>query len=315
MKPSAQLPPGKRGSVIRMAGDLPIFDDAFLSPLLDQVSDGVAVAAPGPWRLVYASPTLANWLGKPVAELRGRPLEDIFGVDSRAKVLELADKVFQGAAPKASMIGDLQSDPATIGAADVRFCRLAAGEKALLGVVIRRTVAPPHVAAATAERRDPLTGLADREFLLGRLAALLHGERASDKHFAVLFIDLDNFKQVNDAHGHLMGDRVLREVARRLSGCVRDGDHVVRFGGDEFVVLAEEVAGPSEIEPIIRRIQTALAKPIALPEGEFTLSLSIGAAEATPDHHSPDDLLRDADRAMYAIKRAQNADGTFPAAG
>jgi diguanylate cyclase (GGDEF)-like protein len=149
-----------------------------------------------------------------------------------------------------------------------------------------------------------LTGLADREYLLRRMSALLRGERAADRQFAVLFVDLDNFKQVNDAHGHLMGDRVLREVARRLVGCVRDGDSVVRFGGDEFVVLVEGVAGPTEIEPIVGRIHAALQQPIALPEGEFTLSLSIGAAIASPDHLSPEDLLQAADRAMYAAKRA-----------
>ena len=301
--------------MITVVSDLPSFDDALLRPLLDQVSDGVAVAVPGPWRLLYVSRTLAGWLGKSADVLRGTLLENLFDPACRAEVLELADRVSQGAAPKATMIGHLQSDGAKIGAADVCFCRVLTGDHALLGVVVRRGAASPHAAAATAERRDPLTGLADREFLLQRLAALLHGERSRDKQFAVLFIDLDNFKQVNDAHGHLMGDRVLHEVARRLSGCVRDGDHVVRFGGDEFVVLVEEVTGPSEIEPIIRRIQAALARPIALPEGEFTLSLSIGVAEALPDHHSPEDLLRDADRAMYAAKRAQNAAGTFPTVG
>ena len=74
-------------------------------------------------------------------------------------------------------------------------------------------------------------------------SALLKGDRAADRQFAVLFIDLDDFKQVNDAHGHLVGDRVLVEVARRLAGCVRTGDLIVRFGGDEFVALVANVAG------------------------------------------------------------------------
>ena len=78
---------------------------------------------------------------------------------------------------------------------------------------------------------------------------------------------------------------------------------MVRFGGDEFVLLVEGVAGPKEIEPVVRRIQAALANPIALPEGEFTLSVSIGVAQASPDHESPEELLQAADRAMYAAKR------------
>ena len=281
--------------------ELPSLDESVLGPLLDRVSDGIAVAAPGPWRLVYASRTLAERLGTSADELRGRPLEDLLNPDSRAEALELAELVYQGTLASAGIAG-------------VEFCRIVADEQTLLGVVIRRETSAADATPAAAERRDPLTGLRDRQFLMLRLAALLRGERLGDHQFAVLFVDLDNFKLVNDANGHLMGDRVLREVARRLSGCVRDGDHVVRFGGDEFVVLVERVSGASEIEPIIRRIHAALEKPIALPESEFTLSLSIGVAVASPDHHSPDDLLRDADRAMYAAKRERNGARPFPAA-
>jgi diguanylate cyclase (GGDEF)-like protein len=290
--------------------NLPSFDHSTLIPLLEQLSDGVAVAAPNPWRIVFANPTLAHWLRQPADQLRDKPLESIFPPDTRAELCELADRVSQGAASDVAMIGRLQAEGADFRPADIRICRLVAGEQPLLGIVVRRTDASPQTDAATAERRDPLTALPDREFLLRRLAALLRGQRAAaDRRFAVLFVDLDNFKQVNDAHGHLMGDRVLREVARRLSRCVRDADDVVRFGGDEFVVLVEGVSGAGEIQSIVARIHAALEKPIALPEGEFTLSLSIGVAEASPEYHSPEDLLRDADRAMYAAKRRHDAAG------
>jgi diguanylate cyclase (GGDEF)-like protein len=152
-------------------------------------------------------------------------------------------------------------------------------------------------------RRDPLTGLHDRAFLLARLQALLQGERPADHHFAVLFVDLDNFKQINDFYGHLVGDGVLVEVARHLSHCVREEDYVVRFGGDEFVVLIEGIADKRDIQPVIDRIHDALEEPIALPAGEFRLSVSIGAAEASPEFQSPEALLAAADRAMYASKQ------------
>jgi diguanylate cyclase (GGDEF)-like protein len=151
---------------------------------------------------------------------------------------------------------------------------------------------------------DALTGLPDRSFLLSKLAELTSGERAADRQFAVLFVDLDNFKQVNDAHGHLVGDRVLSVVSRRLSDSIRDGDYVVRYGGDEFVLLVDRITTPSEVEPVVSRIHLVLAEPISLPEGDFTLSASIGAALATPEDRRPEDLLAAADRAMYAAKRA-----------
>jgi diguanylate cyclase (GGDEF)-like protein len=135
------------------------------------------------------------------------------------------------------------------------------------------------------------------------LSELLSGDRSADRQFAVVFVDLDNFKEVNDSHGHLLGDRVLCEAAWRLCNCVREGDHVVRFGGDEFILLLEHVSAPTDIDLITSRIRMVLAEPIALPDDKVTLSVSIGVAKATPDHRTPDDLLNEADRAMYASKR------------
>ncbi|MEX0611596.1 MAG: diguanylate cyclase [Pirellulales bacterium] len=286
--------------------DLPAFDESVLWPLLDQITDGVAVAAPRPWRLLYANSTLAKWFGKTTDELRGSPLEKLFTSDTCARLLELAKTVGEGTSAHGEMKVAAELNGVRHGLLDVRLYRLKAGKQPMLGLILRRAPQRPHAELPTAERIDPLTGLPDRQFLFTRLASLLQGERSSDSQFAVLFVDLDNFKQVNDEYGHLMGDRVLREVARRLMGCLREGDVVVRFGGDEFVVLLERVAGQHDIEPVVRRIHTALARPIALPEGEFTLSLSVGIAQRSPDHHSPEDLLRDADRAMYAAKRRRD---------
>jgi diguanylate cyclase (GGDEF)-like protein len=117
-------------------------------------------------------------------------------------------------------------------------------------------------------------------------------------------VDLDNFKQVNDAHGHLVGDGVIREVARRMTDCVRDQDCVVRFGGDEFVVILERVHGLEEVQRVIGRLRCALRQPIALPNGEVQLSASVGSAISTPECRTPEELLTAADRDMYASKRA-----------
>jgi len=162
------------------------------------------------------------------------------------------------------------------------------------------SVAAPRAGGQT----DPLTGLADRAFLMDRLTSLVEGERSRDHQCAVLFVDVDGFKQVNDAHGHLVGDRVLCEVARRLAECVRSDDHVARYGGDEFVVLLEHVSGRGEIQPVVDRIGAAFDRPVELPQGSVRLTVSVGVAKAEPHGQTADQLLDAADRAMYAAKRA-----------
>jgi diguanylate cyclase len=157
--------------------------------------------------------------------------------------------------------------------------------------------------SAATGQYDPLTGLANRSMLMSRLSTLLAGERSADERFAVLFIDLDNFKSVNDLHGHLAGDRVLCEAARRLERTTREVDQVFRYGGDEFVVVVEQVENWEEFEPVIARIHAALADPIAIPGGTIELSASVGVAEAMADFRTPDDLIAAADRSMYAAKR------------
>ena len=150
---------------------------------------------------------------------------------------------------------------------------------------------------------DPLTGLADRGVILDKLSRIIHGDRLEDRRCAVLFVDVDGFKQVNDVYGHLVGDRVLCEVARRL-GRLRARDCVARFGGDEFLVLLERIGGRDEIDSVVRRVQTAFVRPIVLPQGEVTLGVSVGAARAGENGNSPEALIDAADRAMYAAKRA-----------
>ncbi len=147
---------------------------------------------------------------------------------------------------------------------------------------------------------DPLTGLPNRRLFEERLDAAV-SRAQTGTGYAVLMLDLDDFKAVNDSYGHEIGDEVLRVVARRVARCLRAGDLVARLGGDEFVVLVEDNADPSASQQLAHRIVTALSEPIALGDLVITAGVSIGIALGSAD---TDAFVREADQAMYAAKTA-----------
>jgi diguanylate cyclase (GGDEF)-like protein len=156
-------------------------------------------------------------------------------------------------------------------------------------------------------RHDALTGLPNRTVLLERLEHALRRGRRSDRMAAVLFADLDQFMSVNDMHGHHVGDELLVAVAERLTGQLRPGDTLVRLSGDEFVVLCEELTERLEVDAIAARIGAAVAEPFFLSSGKVNMTASIGLAVANQGTHFPEDLLHDADLAMYQVKRKGGA--------
>lgn len=149
---------------------------------------------------------------------------------------------------------------------------------------------------------DQLTGLANRRLFIDRLdQALRRAERRAGLT-AVLFVDIDRFKLINDSLGHQAGDRLLREIAERLKAVVRDGDTVARFGGDEFTLLLEDITDAAEVRQVAERIAERMGDPIEIaPHRTIVASLSIGVAMSRPDA-TGDDLLHDADLAMYEAK-------------
>jgi diguanylate cyclase (GGDEF)-like protein/PAS domain S-box-containing protein len=150
---------------------------------------------------------------------------------------------------------------------------------------------------------DTLTGLPNRVFLMERLRqALQLAERSKDYLFAVLFIDLDRFKVINDSLGHMIGDQLLISISRRLSNCLRPSDTIARLGGDEFVILLADVKDRDSATRIADRIQEELLLPFNLDGHEVFSAASIGIAFSTVGYDRPEDLLRDADIAMYRAK-------------
>jgi diguanylate cyclase (GGDEF)-like protein/PAS domain S-box-containing protein len=150
---------------------------------------------------------------------------------------------------------------------------------------------------------DPLTGLANRTLFLDRVQlTMARQQRHSQLNFAVMFLDLDRFKAVNDNLGHASGDDLLVRMAARLRSCLRPEDTVARFGGDEFAILLEDVTNISDVIRIAERAQRDIRLPIELNGHEIFISASIGIAFGTLDHTSPEQILRDADFAMYQAK-------------
>ncbi|HRO63665.1 EAL domain-containing protein [Thermomonas sp.] len=151
---------------------------------------------------------------------------------------------------------------------------------------------------------DALTGLPNRLQLLDRLGrAISSAARDPDACFAVLFMDLDRFKLVNDSVGHAVGDELLVEAGRRIVGCVRGSDVVARLGGDEFAILAERLENPGKAEELAHRVLAALSAPVWVAGRELFPSASIGIAVWHPRYHSGEEMLRDADAAMYRAKQ------------
>ncbi|MBS3939380.1 MAG: diguanylate cyclase [Actinobacteria bacterium] len=148
---------------------------------------------------------------------------------------------------------------------------------------------------------DPLTDLANRALFFDRLEHAIDRERRNGGSVAVLMIDLDDFKPVNDTYGHAVGDAVLVEVAARLRAAVRDGDTPARLGGDEFAVLVESDAGGSDLEAFAGRLHARLRAPVALGGQLLPISVSIGAAAALPGE-THEHLMRRADDALYTVK-------------
>jgi diguanylate cyclase (GGDEF)-like protein/PAS domain S-box-containing protein len=150
---------------------------------------------------------------------------------------------------------------------------------------------------------DPLTGLPNRARFMEYLAELFASSRAEPHRcFAVLFLDLDRFKLVNDSLGHLAGDQLLVAIAKRFEICLRPGDIVARFPGDEFVILVRDLRQPNEVLAIADRIQREMTYPVLVGDSEAFASVTIGIAVSSERYTQPEEMVRDADTAMHAAK-------------
>ena len=187
-----------------------------------------------------------------------------------------------------------------------RTAELAAANRALQREIVERKAAEQRLFELA--HHDGLTKLANRALLVSHLnRAVAQWRRETGRGFALMMLDLDRFKAVNDTYGHLAGDQLLIGFAQRLELCVREVDTPARLGGDEFAILVDGIAELSGATVLAERIQRALVRPFDIGGRQVYVGASIGIAMMTGDYHHGDELLRDADAAMYRAKHAGRA--------
>ena len=275
-----------------------------LRSLVHNSPDIITVVAPDA-TIQYQSPAVQRLLGYHPAELVGTSLGDLVHPDDAPRMLALLDYAqdWPGDSPPVearmrhrggawldteTTASSLLDDPNVRGA--VLTTRDATIQRALAELL-------KHQAS-----RDSLTNLPNRALFRDRLEQALARARRGEGSVGVLFLDLDNFKGLNDSLGHQTVDRLLVAVAERLRACVWPQDTVARVGGDEFTVLLEHVAGVSDAVEIARRISERLRRVFSVGGDKVFTTASIGIALSRPGQDRPDDLLRVADAAMYRAK-------------
>ena len=253
----------------------------------------------------FVSPSASRVFGYEPAALLGRPIATLLHPADRDRATQLFAEVVAG--------------PGVIGPVEWRF-RQADGSWLHAEILATNLLGDPTVRGIVLNTRDvserkrleeqlthqafhdPLTGLANRALFRDRVSHALALAQRQGHPITVLFLDLDDFKRVNDSLGHAEGDRLLIAAAERFQSCARAADTVSRLGGDEFAILIEHVAGSDGRAELLQRLEEAMTYPFALSGNQVQVSASIGVATASPGD-TADDLLRNADVAMYAAKR------------
>ncbi|MCK8686685.1 sensor domain-containing diguanylate cyclase [Pseudomonas umsongensis] len=260
-------------------------------------------------QIVFVSDACQTLLGYRADELTGTPITDYMHPDDLAKTRASIVRVMNGQPHFDFRNRYIRKDGGVVHILWAAFWSEEVGAR--IGVARNVTA----LWQAEEELRflahhDPLTGLANRALFNDRLDAALRAAQRHDSSLALLFLDINDFKGINDVHGHAAGDQVLRMIARRLQGCVRETDTVARMGGDEFTVLLTDIQSQGDVCEKVAQILAVMAEPPDADSFVLTMpSCSIGIACYPADGEDADTLLSHADDDMYRIKRQRSATG------
>jgi len=255
--------------------------------------------------ITYQSPSIEHILGYSAEEVAGRPFGSLMAAADVGRLAALATDAVDGKESKALECTLVHKD-ASSRQFEVYLTSLL-GDEHVGGIVLNaRDISERKAFEAELTHQafhDTVTGLANRALFGERVRHAIARSRREGHSLAVIFLDLDDFKTINDSLGHAAGDEVLVEVARRLDSTVRGGDTAARFGGDEFAVLLEDVDDSQDAADAAQRILEVLALPIRASHKDLALRASLGISVALPDDaRTAEELIRDADAAMYIAK-------------
>jgi diguanylate cyclase (GGDEF)-like protein/PAS domain S-box-containing protein len=288
--------------------------EARLGALIKNASDVICIVG-SDTNIVYLSPSVQQMFGHSAEELVGRPLADLVHSDELVRVSAFLAAV-AGQSPGQSLMAEFRMrhmgrDWCDIEALGANLLE----EEAVNGIVLNiRDISERKSLQAELEHQafhDTLTGLPNRALFRNRVEHALGGQLRSGQALAVLFLDVDDFKTVNDSLGHAAGDKVLREVGRRLEACMRPTDTAARLGGDEFAILINDSESEMGAIEVAQRVMSALSEAMPLDDREVTIGTSIGIAFSDSEKlacRDAEELLRNADAAMYIAKESGKND-------
>ena len=279
----------------------------FLDTIIENIPMPLVVKDPDTQKFTFVNQAYEEFIGRTRAELIGQTVYDLYPREIAQRIVDLDNAAAEALKTGAGLIRAEVPAQTVRGTRIINSLRLMArGEDDAPGYLI--TVFEDVTDRRKAEERvvhmalhDALTDLPNRTHFQARLREAM-ARVARGARLAVHCLDLDNFKNINDALGHAVGDDLLKSVAARLRGCVREVDAVARLGGDEFAVIQNPIDGPADAADLAQRIRDAIGRPFDLGGVQAVVNASIGIALAPGDADEPEALLKQADMALYAAK-------------